>query len=269
MNEVIGPNFRPTPSYQQHILHRSSTTMASSCCVACGKSEGEVARMLKCSVCHKAYCSRDCQTKDFAAHKPSCKEHGVNELLQAIRANDADAVRRLAKIKYVLNGKTDYTVHREEESRVLEKWTALHQCIREDRPEMLRILCAAPGVKIDIKDGDGETPLFCASTDENIEFLRILIEAGAAVNAIAKDGWTALMMAARDGYYDHAELLLRSGADLYLGRDMFGRTCIDLVSGQATGQMGMRMMSREESREEASARHRRMLAMLMSYADDA
>lgn len=149
---------------------------------------------------------------------------------------------------------------------MLEKWTGLHQCIREGRPEMLRILCAAPGVKIDIKDGDGETPPFVASTDDCIELLQILIEAGANVNAMARDGWTALMMAARDGYYDHAELLLRSGADLYLGRDMFGRTCIDLVAGQATGQMGIRIMSREETREEALARHKRMLAMLERYA---
>ena len=240
--------------------------MANKCCETCGKSEGDDTKLLQCSICHKSYCSRDCQAKDFAAHKPACKEHGVRELLQAISDNDAAKVRRLAKTKYVLNGRVDYAVTMDEEDHILEQWTALHQCIRQKRCDLLRILCAAPGVKVDIKDGDGETPLFVAATNDDIEILKVLVSSGANVNAVAGDGWTALMMAARDGHYDHAELLLKAGADLYLGRDMFGRTCLDLVANQATGQMGVRLRDRNETMEEAKARHMQMLSMLERYA---
>ena len=240
--------------------------MVNNCCATCDKSEGDATKLLRCSICHKSYCSRDCQAKDFAAHKPSCKEHGVRELFQAISDNDAAKVRRLAKIKYVLNGKVDYAVPTDDEDHILEQWTALHQCIRQKRCDLLRILCAAPGVKVDIKDGDGETPLFVASTTSDINILKVLVSSGANVNAMAGDGWTALMMAARDGYYDHAELLLKAGADLYLGRDMFGRTCMDLVASQATGQMGFRLRDRNETIEEAKARHMHMLSMLERFA---
>ena len=245
--------------------------MTNSCCATCSKSEGDATKLLRCSICHKSYCSRDCQAKDFATHKPSCKEHGVRELLQAISDNDAAKVRRLAKTKYVLNGRVDYAVPTDDEEgdedHVLAKWTALHQCIRKKRCDLLRILCAAPGVKVDIKDGDGETPLFVAAANsDDIDILKVLISSGANVNAMSGDGWTALMMAARDGYYDHAELLLKAGADVYLGRDMFGRTCMDLVASQATGQMGLRLRDRNETMEEAKARHMHMLSMLERYA---
>ena len=244
--------------------------MANKCCETCGRSEGDATKLLQCSICHKSYCSRDCQAKDFAAHKPACKEHGVRELLQAISDNDAAKVRRLAKTKYVLNGKVDYKISYEvrgKESRRenLEQWTAFHQCIREGKCDLLRILCAAPGGKLDMKDGDGETPLFVASQNGDVNLLKVLIEAGANVNPVAKDGWTALMMAARDGHYESAELLLKAGANLYLGRDMFGRTCIDILTCMASGEMGMSMYE-WETEEESLARHRRMLSLLKRYA---
>ena len=110
----------------------------------------------------------------------------------------------------------------------------MHQCVREDKCDLLRILCAASGAKVDIKDGDGETPLFMAAQNSDVGILKALIEAGANVNPVAKDGWTALMMAARDDYYDSAELLLKAGASVYLGRDMFGRTYIDILADTVT-----------------------------------
>mmetsp|Transcript_13292 Transcript_13292/g.37936 ORF Transcript_13292/g.37936 Transcript_13292/m.37936 type:complete len:193 (+) Transcript_13292:58-636(+) len=173
--------------------------MANHCCATCGKSESEVAKLLRCSVCHKSYCSRDCQSRDFSSHKPTSKEQGVRELLQAICDKDDATVRRLMKIKYVLNGRVDYKVRGGDDPRDeidLEQWTALHQCIRQDQCDLLRILCAAPGVKLEIKDGDGETPLFVATTSDSIGVLKVLIDAGANVDPMAKDGWTALMMAA-------------------------------------------------------------------------
>ena len=244
--------------------------MVKNCCAACGKSECDTKKLLQCSICHKSsYCSRKCQAKDFATHKSTCKEYGVRKLLQAICDNDADKVRHLAKTKYILNGKVDYKIPGEEGPRAnLEQWTALHQCVREEKCDLLRILCAAPGVKLEIADGDGETPLFVAAQN-SIDSLKVLIEAGANVNHVAKDGWTALMMVARDGDYDHAVLLLEAGANVHLGCNSFGRTCIgmlaDMASEECAADWGIRKYEGETDKE-AIARNRRMLSLLERYA---
>lgn len=239
--------------------------MGDNCCATCGKSESDIKKLLRCSICHKPYCSRKCQAKDFATHKPSCREHGVRELLQAIIDNNASKVRRLAKTKYVLNGKVNHKIPGEEGPRAnLNQWAALHQCVREDKCNLLRMLCAVPGVEVDIKDEDGETPLFVAAQN-SIDSLKVLIEAGANVNPVAKDGWTPLMLAARDGDYDHAELLLEAGANVHLGRDFFGRTSIEMLAYMASGEWGISMYEGETD-EEALARHRRMLSLLKRYA---
>lgn len=240
-------------------------------CSVCGQEESEGSTLLHCSVCRaSSYCSRECQRHDFASHKKACKEKGLRDLLQAIVDDDAAAVRRLVKTKYVLNGKVDYEVPMEEgdddpdATATLEKWTALHQCVRQKRTDLLRILCASPGVKLEITDGDGDTPLFVAASND-FPLLRVLIEAGANVNAMSHDGWTALMMAVRDGNQDGVEALLAAGANLHLGRDMFGRGCIDFAASMSTGQMGTRMR-RGETMEEAQARYRHILSILQRYA---
>lgn len=87
------------------------------------------------------------------------------------------------------------------DENTLGKWTALHECVRSNKTETLKILLEN-GAKVDITDIDGETPLFVASTSRNAETVRILLNAGANPNARAGDGWTCVMMAARDGDYD-------------------------------------------------------------------
>mmetsp|Transcript_17953 Transcript_17953/g.39265 ORF Transcript_17953/g.39265 Transcript_17953/m.39265 type:complete len:239 (+) Transcript_17953:310-1026(+) len=234
-------------------------------CDACNKPETETNKLQKCSVCHAStYCSRECQKSDFAAHKPACKKKGVLALLTAIRDNNEAEVRRLMKTKYVLNGKVDYTLTDQEDADELAEWTPLHECIRMGRSDLLRILVKGPGVKLEIKDGDGETPVFLGATSTDPLPLRVLLEAGANPNTMARDGWTALMVAVRDGSYENTEALLEAGGDVNAGRDMFGRTCLDFAESMATGQTGIRMKG-DETREKAEERYRRILALLLSY----
>ena len=58
------------------------------------------------------------------------------------------------------------------------------------------------------------TPLMLASREDDVELARILVAAGADVNAVGGDGKTALAMAIFNGNYDVASFLVDSKADV-------------------------------------------------------
>mmetsp|Transcript_48349 Transcript_48349/g.55778 ORF Transcript_48349/g.55778 Transcript_48349/m.55778 type:complete len:242 (-) Transcript_48349:33-758(-) len=239
-----------------------------SSCWYCNKVETEMTTaLLKCSVCKVAlYCNRECQSGDFKKHKPTCKKNGTLDLFAAIQANDEAQVRRLSKIKYILNGQIGYTPTDDPGPNVyeMEGWSALHECIRSDKCDMLYILANAQGVKLDIKDCDGETPLFVAATSKNPNKIRVLLDAGANPNSMATDGWSAMMMAVRGGRYEQTEALLQAGADMHAGGDMLHRGSVSIAERMASGQMGVRQ-DEGETYEEAKDKYRRILALLRSH----
>uniref|UniRef100_A0A915CR32 Peptidase S1 domain-containing protein n=1 Tax=Ditylenchus dipsaci TaxID=166011 RepID=A0A915CR32_9BILA len=63
------------------------------------------------------------------------------------------------------------------------------------------------------KELSGETQLHIAAQKRDIELSRKLVEDGANINSADNAGWTPLHEACAYGYYDLAELLIRSGAD--------------------------------------------------------
>jgi hypothetical protein len=208
-------------------------------CCHCNKSSNTT----KCSMCQVAwYCNADCQKRDWGSHKAGCTQAGCLQLIEAITESNGDVVVRLAKTKRVLNGKVDYTFLQEsrhdgsdDEQVTLKKWTALHQCVRLSNTKMMKILLDL-GANVEIKDADGETPVFVASSSSDPELARLLLQAGANPNVKAKDGWSALMVATRDGYHQIVKYLLDAGADVFGARDMFGRTALDLATLSARGQ---------------------------------
>jgi hypothetical protein len=188
-------------------------------------------------------------------------------LIAAIENNDTDTVVNLSKTKRVLNGKVDYTPPANDafpNPHMMGKWTALHQCVRLKRKEMMKILIDN-GANLEIKDVDGETPTFVASSSYSPEIIKLLLDGGANPNAMDPEGWTCVMISARSGDYETTKALLGAGADLNLGRDMFGRTAFDISAGQANGTMGLRM-SQGETHEEALAKHRRTAALLSEHS---
>lgn len=76
--------------------------------------------------------------------------------------------------------------------------------------EVRRLL--TPGVKIDIKDERGWTPLMWAAANGHTDVVRLLLEAGAYVKVKAKNGWTPLMWAAQGRHVEVVRLLLAAGA---------------------------------------------------------
>jgi ankyrin repeat protein len=91
----------------------------------------------------------------------------------------------------------------------LAQWTALHACVRSKNTAAMKILLQHHA-KTEIKDVDGETPLFVASTCDHPETVQCSLDHGANPNAMAQDGWTCLMMAARDGDHASTKALLRN-----------------------------------------------------------
>src|SRR5688572_11718635 len=69
----------------------------------------------------------------------------------------------------------------------------------------------------------GMTPLMYAARDGSLDAARVLVEAGAALNATDPNGMTPLMMAITNGKIPVAQLLVDKGADVRAA-DWYGRT---------------------------------------------
>ena len=130
--------------------------------------------------------------------------------------------------------------------------TALHLCARTGKPEAIRVLLTN-GARIDtIENWRGQTPLMWAAAEGNVDAMKMLIEAGADVNARStiivwerqrseepRDKWlppgglTPLLFAARDGKTASAKVLLDAGADVNIvDPDRHTALILALINGQ-------------------------------------
>jgi uncharacterized protein len=125
----------------------------------------------------------------------------------------------------------------------------LYLAMREDAPKVAAVLLASPALRIDASNAVGETPLMMAAlrgrldwankliergakvqkpgwapvhyaaSGPSTELLAMLLDRGAEINALAPNGSTPLMMAARFGPEDSVKLLVQRGADTKLLND--------------------------------------------------
>lgn len=126
---------------------------------------------------------------------------------------------------------------------------ALFLAMRDDSPKVAAALLAHPGLKVDQPNAAGETPLMMAALRGRVDWTQrlverggavkregwtplhyaasgpeprvvaLLLERGAAVDALSPNHSTPLMMAARYGDEAAVELLLSRGADARLRND--------------------------------------------------
>lgn len=136
--------------------------------------------------------------------------------------------------------------------------TPLYLAIKDESPKVVAVLLASPQLKPDLANAAGETPLMMAAlrgqlewtqqlaalgaklnregwtplhyaaTGPNPKVVAFLLDQGAAINAIAPNGSSALMMAARYGPEDTVRLLLARGADKRV-RNSLNQTALDLA----------------------------------------
>lgn len=120
---------------------------------------------------------------------------------------------------------------------------ALFLALRGESRQVTALLLAQPAVDVDAVNADGETPLMMAAlrgdltsarqllargaavqregwtplhyaaTGPEPRMVSLLLDRGASVDALSPNGSTPLMMAARYGAMDSADLLLARGAD--------------------------------------------------------
>jgi ankyrin repeat protein len=111
--------------------------------------------------------------------------------------------------------------------------TALHLCARTGKPQAVKALVANGATVDTIENWRGQTPLMWAAAEGHADAMKVLIEAGADVNARSsiiawerqrteepRDKWlppgglTPLLFAARDGKVESAKVLIGAGADI-------------------------------------------------------
>lgn len=100
--------------------------------------------------------------------------------------------------------------------------TALHAATRDSlhgRPDAVMTLLAN-GARPDLPDHDGNTPLHHAALSEDPTISAMLLDAGAPVDPINREGLTALALAARTGNEPVLRLLLERGAKPEVARGL-------------------------------------------------
>ena len=91
--------------------------------------------------------------------------------------------------------------------------TPLISAAKQGNGPLVKILIDA-GADVNAKDNTGNTSFTYAIREGSAEIARILIDAGADVNAKNNVGYTALLYAAMNGYTKIVQLLLDKGADV-------------------------------------------------------
>ncbi|XP_016422466.1 ankyrin repeat and SOCS box protein 2-like [Sinocyclocheilus rhinocerous] len=97
------------------------------------------------------------------------------------------------------------------DKRTLQEQTPLMLAVHGGHLECVRSLLEA-GADPDISNKNKETPLYKACEQESISVVKLLLASGAAVNQRCSRGWTALHEAARRDNTELCETLLRAGA---------------------------------------------------------
>jgi quinoprotein dehydrogenase-associated probable ABC transporter substrate-binding protein len=134
------------------------------------------------------------------AHANSQDGDGYTPLISAIRSG------------YV--GVATYLVEHQADANLTDRsgWTPLMWATWADNPALVNMLLAHHA-KLDATDKDGLTPLGIAAQNGKVKATRVLLDAGADVNApIATGGYTPLMLASISGSSELASALIEHGA---------------------------------------------------------
>jgi ankyrin repeat protein len=149
----------------------------------------------------------------------------VRDFFRAVQMDDARTVQTLLRV-------VDPN-----ELNPLGGEPALVVAVREGSINVLKVLLAHPGTRVDAAAMNGNTALMMAAYKRNMPALEALLAKGAAVQ---RPGWTALHYAAAGGDNDIAALLIERGAR------------VDAVSPAASGAYTPLMMAAREGHQDSA-----------------
>jgi ankyrin repeat protein len=162
----------------------------------------------------------------------SVSTEGETALMTAARSGSVEAVQALLKHGATVDAK--------------EEWhgqTALMWAVAQKHADVVKVLIAA---KADVNARSAEnkwerqitkeprekwlppgalSPLMFAARQNCIECAKLLLDAGAEINAVDPDGISSLLLSIINGHYDIASLLIDRGADITIA-DKTGRTVL-------------------------------------------
>jgi ankyrin repeat protein len=111
--------------------------------------------------------------------------------------------------------------------------TPLFTAVREGSQHALESLLAAPQLRIDAVNADGETPLMIAAIRGSLPAVQALVKRGAAIN---REGWTPLHYACSGPDNGVAAFLIANGAELNARSDN-GTTPLMMAARYGSGDL--------------------------------
>lgn len=138
---------------------------------------------------------------------------------EALDIFEAAALGRLDRLKQCLRDAASAI-----NSRSKDGFTALHFACFFGQPDAARLLIENGAAADAVATNPTQVmPLHSAASSRNLEAARLLLERGAPVNARQQAGWVPIHAAAQNGDRPMVELLLQHGADPKLVNDQ-GKT---------------------------------------------
>lgn len=133
---------------------------------------------------------------------------------KALDIFEATALGRLDRLKQCLSDPSTINSHSK------DGFTALHFACFFGQPEAARLLLES-GAAVDAVAANPTQvmPLHSAASARNLEAARLLLEHGALANARQQGGWVPIHAAAQNGDRPMVELLLKHHADAKLAND--------------------------------------------------
>lgn len=120
-----------------------------------------------------------------------------NDFFRAVRSDNASGVESLLRRGFDPNTRDEHGM------------TGLLLAIREPSPRVIQVLLASPQTKVELRNGNDESPLMLAAIKGQMDLVKQLIARDADIN---KPGWTALHYAASSGQVEIMKLLLEKHA---------------------------------------------------------